>query len=79
MLRLPVSSSGSTSARIAAGRGCLYQHAADWVDLAAVPAAHPPARLAGDDDPIIPLANAVLAALIPSARLHVYNSGHLER
>ena len=35
--------------------------------------------LAGDDDPIIPLANAkILAALIPRARLHVYHGGHLE-
>jgi pimeloyl-ACP methyl ester carboxylesterase len=35
--------------------------------------------LAGDDDPIIPLANAkILAGLIPSARLHVYHGGHLE-
>jgi pimeloyl-ACP methyl ester carboxylesterase len=34
--------------------------------------------LAGDDDPIIPLVNArVMAALIPRARLHVYNDGHL--
>ena len=51
------------------------------LDLAAVPAAHrqPTLVLAGDDDPIIPLANArILAALIPSARLHVYHGGHLE-
>ena len=51
------------------------------LDLAAVPAAHrqPALVLAGDDDPIIPLANArILAALIPSARLHVYHGGHLE-
>jgi pimeloyl-ACP methyl ester carboxylesterase len=35
--------------------------------------------LAGDDDPIIPLVNArILAALIPSARLHVYSGGHAE-
>jgi poly(3-hydroxyalkanoate) depolymerase len=34
--------------------------------------------LAGDDDPIIPLPNArVMAALLPSARLHVYPDGHL--
>lgn len=35
--------------------------------------------LAGDDDPIIPLANGrLLAALIPHARLDVYRGGHLE-
>ena len=34
--------------------------------------------LAGDDDPIIPLANArLMAALLPDARLHVYPDGHL--
>jgi pimeloyl-ACP methyl ester carboxylesterase len=34
--------------------------------------------LAGDDDPIIPLANArIMARLIPDARLHVYHDGHL--
>ena len=61
---------GGTPARRRAGLG-----------LAAVPAAHrqPALVLAGDDDPIIPLANAgILAALIPSARLHVSHGGHLE-
>ena len=34
--------------------------------------------LAGDDDPIIPLANGrLMAALLPDARLHVYPDGHL--
>ena len=34
--------------------------------------------MGGDDDPIIPLANArMLARLIPDARLHVYRGGHL--
>jgi poly(3-hydroxyalkanoate) depolymerase len=34
--------------------------------------------LAGDDDPIVPLANAhVMARLIPHARLEVYPDGHL--
>ena len=34
--------------------------------------------LAGDDDPLIPLVNArLMASLIPRARLHVVNSGHL--
>ena len=34
--------------------------------------------LAGDDDPLVPLANAkLMAALLPDARLHVYPDGHL--
>ena len=34
--------------------------------------------LSGDDDPIIPLANArLMKLLIPNARLHVYHGGHL--
>jgi hypothetical protein len=33
---------------------------------------------AGDDDPIIPLANArLMKLLIPKSRLHVYRGGHL--
>ncbi|MGP0024918.1 MAG: alpha/beta fold hydrolase [Streptosporangiaceae bacterium] len=54
---------------------------AGWTSLPFLPLIRQPTLvLAGDDDPIIPLANAkILAALIPSARLHVYNGGHLER
>jgi pimeloyl-ACP methyl ester carboxylesterase len=34
--------------------------------------------LSGDDDPLIPLANArLLRRLIPNSRLHVYQGGHL--
>jgi pimeloyl-ACP methyl ester carboxylesterase len=34
--------------------------------------------LSGDDDPIIPLANArLMKLLIPKARLHVFHGGHL--
>ena len=34
--------------------------------------------LSGDDDPLIPLANArLMNALIPRSRLHVYHGGHL--
>ena len=34
--------------------------------------------LAGNDDPIIPLVNAkIIRALMPHARLHVYDDGHL--
>ena len=63
-------------------RGCLYQHAAGlgWTSLPFLRLIRQPTLvLAGNDDPIIPLANAkILAALIPSARLHVYNGGYLE-
>ena len=63
-------------------RGYLYQHAAGlgWTSLPFLPLIRQPTLvLAGDDDPIIPLANArILAALIPRARLHVYHGGHLE-
>ena len=63
-------------------RGYLYQHAAGlgWTSLPFLPLIRQPTLvLAGDDDPIIPLANAkILAGLIPSARLHVYHGGHLE-
>ena len=35
--------------------------------------------MSGDDDPIIPLANAQLMhRLIPDSRLHVFSGGHLE-
>ena len=34
--------------------------------------------MSGDDDPIIPLANArIMHRLIPDAQLHVFNGGHL--
>ena len=34
--------------------------------------------MAGDDDPIIPLANArLMNLLMPRSRLHVYHGGHL--
>ena len=63
-------------------RGYLYQHAAGlgWTSLPFLPLIRQPTLvLAGDDDPIIPLANArILAALIPGARLHIYHGGHLE-
>jgi pimeloyl-ACP methyl ester carboxylesterase len=35
--------------------------------------------VAGRDDPIIPMANArILNRLLPNARLHVHNGGHVE-
>ncbi len=34
--------------------------------------------LSGDDDPLVPLANAkIMQNLIPHAQLYVYNGGHL--
>jgi poly(3-hydroxyalkanoate) depolymerase len=62
-------------------RGYLYQLAASagWTSLPWLRLVRQPTLiLAGDDDPIIPLANArVMAALLPDARLHVYPDGHL--
>jgi poly(3-hydroxyalkanoate) depolymerase len=62
-------------------RGYLYQlmATAGWTSLPWLPFVRQPALiLAGDDDPIIPLANArIMAALLPAARLHVYPDGHL--
>lgn len=62
-------------------RGYYYQLAATtgWSSLPFLPLVRQPTLvLAGDDDPIIPVANAhVLARLIPGSRLHVYPGGHL--
>lgn len=62
-------------------RGYLYQllASAGWTSLPWLRFVRQPAFiLAGDDDPIIPLPNArLMAALLPSARLHVYRDGHL--
>jgi poly(3-hydroxyalkanoate) depolymerase len=62
-------------------RGYLYQltASAGWTSLPVLRLIRQPALiLAGEDDPIIPLANArMMAALLPDARLHVYPDGHL--
>ena len=62
-------------------RGYLYQltASAGWTSLPVLRLIRQPTLiLAGDDDPIIPLANArLMAALLPDARLHVYPDGHL--
>ncbi|HSZ40894.1 MAG TPA: poly(3-hydroxyalkanoate) depolymerase [Trebonia sp.] len=62
-------------------RGYLYQltAAAGWTSLPWLRLIRQPALvLAGDDDPIIPLVNArIMTALLPSARLRVYQDGHL--
>ena len=62
-------------------RGYLYQLAAGtgWTSLPLLPFIRQPALVvSGDDDPIIPLANAwIMARLIPDATLHVFRGGHL--
>jgi poly(3-hydroxyalkanoate) depolymerase len=65
----------------ASQRGYLYQmlSALGWTSLPWLPLIRQPTLiLAGDDDPIIPLANArIMQRLIPRARLHVFHGGHL--
>ena len=62
--------------------GYLYQltAAAGWTRLPFLPVIRQPALVvAGDDDPIIPLANArLMNLLIPRSRLHIYHGGHLD-
>ena len=62
-------------------RGYLYQLAAvtGWTGVPFLPWLRQPVLiLAGDDDPIIPLANArLMHRLIRDSRLHVYAGGHL--
>jgi poly(3-hydroxyalkanoate) depolymerase len=63
------------------GRGYLYQllASAGWASLPFLPLLRQRTLiLAGDDDPIIPLANArVMHLLIQDSRLHIYHGGHL--
>jgi len=63
------------------GRGYQYQQLAmlGWNSALGLPLLRQPTLvLAGSDDPIVPLVNArMLAALIPDARLHVVDDGHL--
>ena len=67
--------------RVGPSRGYLYQLAAGagWTSLPFLPLLRMPVLImSGDDDPIIPLANAkLMRRLIPDARLHVYHGGHL--
>jgi poly(3-hydroxyalkanoate) depolymerase len=62
-------------------RGYLYQLAASagWTSVPFLPLLRQPTLiLAGNDDPIIPLANArLMHMLIRGSRLHVYQDGHL--
>jgi poly(3-hydroxyalkanoate) depolymerase len=67
--------------RVGPTRGYLYQLAAGmgWTSVPFLPLLRQPTLImAGDDDPIIPLANArLMHRLIPGSRLHVYHGGHL--
>jgi poly(3-hydroxyalkanoate) depolymerase len=67
--------------RVGSYRGYLYQLAAGagWTSLPLLPLLRQQTLiLSGDDDPIIPLANArLMHRLIPNSRLHVFHGGHL--
>ncbi len=67
--------------RVGSPRGYLYQLAAGagWTSVPFLPLVRQPTLImSGDDDPIIPLANArLMHRLIPGSRLHVYHGGHL--
>jgi poly(3-hydroxyalkanoate) depolymerase len=68
--------------RLGTARGYYYQliSAAGWTSLPRLPGLRAPTLiLAGDDDPIIPLANArIMHRLIPGSELRIYHGGHLE-
>ena len=51
-----------------------------WSSIPFLPLLRQPALvLAGDDDPLVPVANGrILAHLIRRAQLHVYRGGHIE-
>jgi poly(3-hydroxyalkanoate) depolymerase len=67
--------------RVGSATGYLYQLTAGvgWTSLPFLPLLRQPALImSGDDDPIIPLANArLMHRLIRDSRLHVYHGGHL--
>ncbi len=67
--------------RVGSARGYVYQLAAGtgWTSLPFLPFLRQPTLIiSGDDDPIIPLANArLMHRLIPAAQLHVFHGGHL--
>ena len=67
--------------RAGLSRGYLYQLAASagWTSVPFLPLLRQRTLiLSGDDDPIIPLANArLMKLLIPKSRLHIYRGGHL--
>jgi poly(3-hydroxyalkanoate) depolymerase len=67
--------------RVGSRTGYLYQLAAGlgWTSVPFLPRIRQRTLIvAGDDDPIIPLANArLMHRLIPHSELHVFNGGHL--
>ncbi len=67
--------------RVGSPRGYLYQLVAGtgWTSLPFLPLMTQPTLIvSGDDDPIIPLANArLMHRLIPHSTLHVFRGGHL--
>jgi len=67
--------------RVGSARGYLYQLGAGvgWTSVPFLPLLRQPTLvLSGDDDPIIPLANArLMHKLIPDSQLHVFHGGHL--
>ena len=67
--------------RVGSQRGYLYQLTAGlgWTSVPFLPLLQQPTLImSGDDDPIIPLANArMMHKLIPNSELHVFHGGHL--
>ncbi len=67
--------------RVGSARGYLYQLAAGtgWTSVPFLPLLRQPTLIiSGDDDPIIPVANArLMHRLIRDSRLHVFGGGHL--
>jgi poly(3-hydroxyalkanoate) depolymerase len=67
--------------RVGSPTGYLFQltAGAGWTSVPFLPLLRQQTLvLAGDDDPLIPLANArLMHRLIPHSRLHVYHGGHL--
>lgn len=63
-------------------RGYVYQllAGAAWTSLPFLPSIRQPTLVAsGDNDPIIPLANArILSNFLPRARLHIFGGGHID-
>jgi glutaryl-CoA dehydrogenase len=67
--------------RVGPSRGYLYQltAGAGWTSVPFLPLLRQRTLIvSGDDDPLIPLANArLMKLLIPKSRLHVFHGGHL--
>ena len=70
-----------SASRLGPKQGYYYQLAAGagWSSLPFLRLIRQPTLvIAGDDDPIIPVINArIMARLLPDARLHVYEGGHI--